>query len=202
MSSRSSPGSREWIVVLHFQGHSRDCFRLKESKGSFYAIMALADGPIQFHASYHRSGRRHFKGGPQGIKPSLLYPSNCQPTSALRGVELFFQAAPILRGHFQRFRIHKPSNDPAIILDADAAHFRDDVIFLRVFLLEPNSEAGIPRDLWLGPPLLHVIKETRPWVHIEFFQQSLAFSVENGCVVYRQDAQGPTPGRKESYPGS
>jgi hypothetical protein len=56
--------------------------------------------------------------------------------------------------------------------------------------------------LWLGPPLLHVIKETRPWVRIEFFQQSLAFSFDNDCVNYRQDAQGPTPGRKESYPGS
>jgi hypothetical protein len=68
--------------------------------------------------------------------------------------------------------------------------------------LEPNTEAGIPRDLPLGPPLFHVIKETRPWVRIEFFQQSLAFSLVNGCVNYRHDAQGPIPGRKESYPGS
>lgn len=198
----STAGPKEWVVVLHFQGVSRECFRLKESKGNFYAILALADAWTQFHASYHASGQRHFKAGPKGIKPSLYYPSTFQPTSALQGVELFFQAAPILRGQLQRFRIYKPSNDPAIILDADAAHFRDDVIFLRVFLLEPNSQAVIPRDLPLGPPLFHVIKETRPWVRIEFFQQSLAFSFQNGCVNYRQDAQGPNAARKESYPGS
>jgi hypothetical protein len=90
--------------------------------------------------------------------------------------------ATILRGQFQRLRIYEASREPAILLDADAARFRDDVIFVRVFLMEPSSEPSIPEALHSGPPLLHVITETQPWVGIAFFQQSEALLLQNGVV--------------------
>jgi hypothetical protein len=188
MLGRSSV-SREWRVVLHFLGVSRDCFRLKDDQGNFYAILALADKSLRYHVSYHASGERHFKVSAKGTKPIRYYPAICQPTSVLRGFELLFQTPPIYRGQLQRFRIYKPSKDPAIILDADEARFRDDDIFLRVYLMEPNSELRIPEDLRLEPPWVHIIRETRPWVRIEFFQQKWLGSIGNGSVNSHYDQE-------------
>jgi hypothetical protein len=158
---------------------------LKEAKGNFYVFMALADPWVKNHLSYHASGQRHFKVGLKGREPDKLFVSSCQPTSALRGVELLLKTA-ILRGQFQKLRIHKASAEPAIVLDADAADFRDDVVFVRVFLVEPDSEPKIPDALHSGPPLLHVIKETEPWVGIAFFQQSEGVFLHDGVVEVRQ----------------
>jgi hypothetical protein len=176
---RRSAGSRQWKIVLHFQGTSRECFLLRENKGNFYAILALADELLHNHVSYHASGQRHFKVGPKGREPDKRFVSICQSPSTLRGVELVL-GAPIFRGQFQKFRLYKASPEPTILIDADAAHFRDDVIFVRVFLIEPNSEPTIPVALHSGPPLLHVIKETQPWVGIAFFQQSDAVLFHDG----------------------
>lgn len=184
MRSRSA-GSKEWKIVLHFQGASRECLLLKELRGDFYAFFALADEQLNEHASYHASGQRHFKVGPKGTKPNKHFISYCQPTSTLRGVELLL-GATILRGQFQRLRIYKASCKPAIVLDADAAHFRDDVVFVRVFLAEPNSETNIPQALHSGRPLLHVITETQPWVGIAFFQQSEELLPHDGVVQVKR----------------
>jgi hypothetical protein len=179
-----SRGSKEWKIVLHFQGASRECFCLRENKGNFYAILYLNHEWLQIHVSYHASGQRHFKVGPKGREPEKRFVSICQSPSILQGVELVL-GATILRGQFHGLRLYKASREQVILLDADAVHFRDDVIFVRVFLIEPNSEPHIPQALHSGPPLLHVITETRPWVGIAFFQQSDALVLHNGAVEVR-----------------
>ena len=168
-------------MVLRFEGISRECFLLRENRGNFHVILALADEWLHNHVSYHASGQRHFKVGPKGRRPERCFVSYCQPTSKFQGVELLL-GATILRGQFQKSRIYKASQAPAIIFDADAAHFRDDVIFVRVFLVEPFSEPSIPNSLYAGPSLLHVITETQPWVGVAFFQQSEAIIPRNGVV--------------------
>jgi hypothetical protein len=157
---------------------------LRENKGNFYAILYTNQDSLQMHVSYHATGQRHFKIGPKGRKPDKYYVSNCQPPSTLRGVELVL-GANILRGQFQGLRPYNASREQAIVLDADAANFRDDIIFSRVFLLEPNSEPSIPKSFHSGPPLLHVITEVEPWAGIAFFQQSEALTLHNGVVQVR-----------------
>jgi hypothetical protein len=157
---------------------------LRENNGNFYAILYLNQDRLQMHVSYHASGQRHFKVGPKGREPEKHFVSFCQSPSTLRGVELVL-GATILRGQFQGLRIYNAPREPAIVLDADAANFRDDVIFVRVFLMEPNSKPSIPEALHSGPPLRYVITETQPWVGIAFFQQSEALVLHNGVVQIR-----------------
>ena len=161
---------KEWKVALQFQGATRECFLLVENKGNFHIILSLASKWLHHHVSYHATGQRHFKVGPKGRKPGKCFVSLCQRTSSLRGVELLLGAS-ILWGQFQDLRLCNPSHVPAVVLDADAAHFRDDIIFVRVFLFEPNREPSIPAASNVGPQLLHVIQDTHPWVGIAFFQQ-------------------------------
>lgn len=180
MRSRSGAG-KEWKIIFRFQGASRECLRLRESNGNFYAILDLNDEHSQMHVSYHASGQRHFKVGPKGKKPEKRFVSRCQPPSTLHGVELLL-GATILRGQFHGLREYNSSREPTIVLDGDAARFRDDVVFVRAFLMEPGTKPNIPQAVHIGAPLLRVITETQPWVGIAFFQQSDALVLHNGVV--------------------
>lgn len=166
--------------------------RLVEERGNFYVIDSADPTSLKMHASYHASGQRHFKvegriewpenytphwadGFPTDVDltkppPKHRYISQSQPTSTLRGVELIL-GTTTLPWLFQNLPLYDRSSQPALLLDTDAAQFRDEIFFMRVFLIEPELEPDIPSAVNVGPKLIHVIKTTNPWVGIAFFQQ-------------------------------
>jgi hypothetical protein len=60
----------------------------------------------------------------------------------------------------------------SILLDADRANFRDDYIIIRVYLVEPGAEDRVPIFPDTGPRILHMVKQTAPWLAVEVYQQT------------------------------
>lgn len=60
----------------------------------------------------------------------------------------------------------------SVVLDAEMAHFRDDFTVIRVYLVEPGAEACIPIFPDTGPRILHLVKQTIPWLAVEVYQQT------------------------------
>jgi hypothetical protein len=56
-------------------------------------------------------------------------------------------------------------------LDLDAGHFREDMTFLRMFLVEPGTVPDIPDAVEVGPRTVVILKDTNPWIGIAAFQQ-------------------------------
>lgn len=160
----------EFRVVLHLQGERREVFVLIEEKGNFYVILPGGPFSLKWHASYHSSGQRHFKVESRRVKEKYLFAAQRQPASVLKGGELIL-AASLLKGQFQNLRKCTRSLEGILMLDADAAKFRDDIVFVRVFLIEPGLEPDIPSAVNVGPNLVHIVKSTNPWIGIAFFQE-------------------------------
>ncbi len=60
----------------------------------------------------------------------------------------------------------------SVVLDAETASFRDDFIVMRVYLVEPGAEDRIPVFPDTGPRILHLVKQTTPWMAVEVYQQN------------------------------
>jgi len=43
---------------------------------------------------------------------------------------------------------------------------------IRVYLVEPGAEACIPIFQDTGPRILHLVKQTNPWMAVEVYQQN------------------------------
>jgi hypothetical protein len=57
------------------------------------------------------------------------------------------------------------------VLDADAGQWNDDIVFLRLFLIEFGLETDMPSAVNVGAKLVHVVKSTNAWIGIAFFQE-------------------------------
>ena len=194
----------ETTIVLRFLGEERKLFLLAAGNGDFYVIFP----GNEIHASYHDSGQRRFSdkrkvkwpenytphradGFPADVDiskrpPQHRYISQRQPTATLRGSELILGTTINMHlGTFRNLSPHQPSERREVTLDADAAHFRDDVIFLRVFLVEPGLQPEIPAAANVGPAVVYLIKHLTPWLGIACFQEKSSFK-EDSLLEYRQ----------------
>jgi hypothetical protein len=60
----------------------------------------------------------------------------------------------------------------SVVLNAERANFRDDFVVIRVYLVEPGAEASIPIFPDTGLRILHLVKQTTPWMAVEVYQQN------------------------------
>ena len=192
-SRDESPDRNEILVALRFKGEEREILRIVEQSGEFNVFPPdRRPTALKMHSSYHVSGQRHIKiesetrwpsnyvrdpadGFPADVDfskppPKYRYISHLQPTSTLRGLELI-EGSTLLPWLFQSLPTYDRMNGTGLLLDADAAQFRDDSIYTRVFLIEPGLEPNIPNAVDIGPKLVHVIRSVKPWIGIAFFQQ-------------------------------
>ncbi len=173
MGSHSTRRNRT-IVAVRFQRQLRQVFRLTQGDGEFYVVLNSTDW-LEWHYSYHRSGQRHVRmklkgSGGAELRLPPWFVSRVRPIADFRGVELIC-GGTILKGTFHRLPECDATGVETLILDADAALFRDDIMFARVFLVEPGLEPEIPCASSVGPKLLYLTKTASPWVGIAFFQQ-------------------------------
>ena len=171
---------REWLVGLRFAGQDRKLFRIAVSPSGHYYI-SLRYGayappgypPLDCHMSYHADGRRHLK-----LKSGTLLHPAChdtvvmrQPTAHLGGVEQF---PPMVgfKGQLETLSLLRGYKKPFILLDGDAAGFRDDAFCIKTYLVEPHQQHKIPSSPGVGPHILHLEASVTPWIAIDAFQQA------------------------------
>jgi hypothetical protein len=124
--------------------------------------------------SWHESGERHAVSSYNGRKDEKTRKESVvkmQPPATLKG------AGPLF--HTGVFPCQFPSLPPvgtnkgeSVVLDADAASFRDDFIVVKVYLVEPGAEDCIPISPDTERRILYLMKRTTPWLAVEVFQQS------------------------------
>ena len=166
------------VFALRLLGEKREIIVLKEKGQDFYAFPPYAKKPLgdlDNHMSWHESGERHAvtKYRKKEIK-SVRNKSemHLQTPSSLKGAGLLCH---IVCGVFNSFvDLHSiGTNDgQLVVLDAEAAGFRDDAFFVRAYLVGPGEEHCIPIAADTGPRILHLVERTTaPWLAVEVFQQ-------------------------------
>jgi len=163
----------EFLLALRFQDEERKFCRLKaDEKGNFYALGLAQPLELDKHATYHESGERHFITQGDSVRGRRLkcYVVKRQPTSVLRGVEQLLKSG-VDPGEFQRLPLLQHSSGKVILLDADAARFRNEWFGVNVYLVEENKEDQIPVPPHVGPHTLHIERSTKPWIAAEAFQE-------------------------------
>ena len=128
--------------------------------------------PDPWHWSYHASGERHLKLHRKIPKLVMGVPTReaRQRPDRLVGAEAL-ACFTILKDSVGALPAREPLRPPDVLLDADGANFRDDAMFLRVFLLGPGGEIQVPNAVEVGPIALEVFRHTRPWIGCALFQQ-------------------------------
>jgi hypothetical protein len=128
--------------------------------------------------SYHESGERHAvlrrcdrQESREEEKMRRESAVNLQPPATLRGAHPLFHTG-VFPFQFLELLPVGTNLGQSIVLDTDAANFRDDFIVIKVQLVEPGAEDRIPIAQDTGPRILHLVKGTTPWLAVEVFQQS------------------------------
>jgi hypothetical protein len=168
-------------IALRHLGIEREILVLKKGKGDNfhlfppYAIKGI--GNVDVHMSWHESGERHFAvklNGHQGKEETAIQEKsivNLCPPSELQGVVQLYKSG-IFLNHFDESLPVGTNEGQVVLLDATAAGFRDDFIAINVYAVSPGAEDQIPVYRDTGPRILHLAKETIPWLAIEVFQQT------------------------------
>jgi hypothetical protein len=178
-------GSNELVLVFAVRhlGVEREILVLKVKGEDIYAFPPYAKEPLDGldnHISWHRSGERHavsrYHDGNEWREARSTRDEssvNLQPPSSLKGIGLLCH---IVCGLFVSFTDLHPvgtNMGELIVLDAQAGGFRDDVFFVRAYLVEPGKEEHIPIAVGTGSRILHLVKRTTaPWLAVEVFQQT------------------------------
>jgi hypothetical protein len=169
--------------VLRHLGAEREILVLKVKGQNFYAFPPYAKKPLgnlDFHMSWHESGERHavvrFSNGHAWKEDAMMRKKSAvklQPPAALKGVAPLFHSGVI---PFQFLDLPQIGTNPgySIVLDTEAANFRDDFIVIRAYLVEPGAEGNIPIFPDTGPRILHLVKQTTPWLAVDVYQQTAA----------------------------
>ncbi len=165
----------EYVFAVRLGGQDREIAGLKVSpRGDYYAFVPyarLAEAPADIHSSYHASGKFHFRVRRRGkIHAMPETEMQLQPISVFSGVKLLL-GSDVSKGGFLDLPCLGSNNGKVVLLDGDSAGFRDDVFFIRVYLVEPDHEREIPTPADLGPFVRHMEKSITPWVAIEAYQQ-------------------------------
>ena len=170
----------KWLVALRFAGQDRKLFHITvTASGDYYAALRYGAytppgfPPLDCHMSYHPDGRRRL-----ALKDRRRLHPAChdtdvmrQPTAHLRGVEQF-AAIVGFKGQLETLSLLRGYKKPFILLDGDAAGFRDDAFCIKTYLVEPYQQHKIPLSRGVGPRILHLETSVTPWVAIEVFQQA------------------------------
>ena len=94
-----------------------------------------------------------------------------QPTDSLKGFELLF-VVTAFKGQLENLDPLEGFGGPVILIDMDAAEFRDDSFCVKTYLVEPGQEDSIPLPPDAGPRIVHIEKSVTPWMYLEAFQQA------------------------------
>jgi hypothetical protein len=174
------------VVVLRHLGVEREIVALKASGQNFYVFPPYAKKPIgafDGHMSWHESGERHATvrlKGRQG-KAEAEFQKNsivkfCPPAE-LNGVFELYHSG-ILLGQLQDGFPIETNEGQIELLDGTAAGFRDDFICIRVYAVSPGTENQIQIFPDTGPRILHLVKETVPWLAVEVYQERVKSPVQ------------------------
>jgi hypothetical protein len=176
-----SPDELVLCVALRHCGVEREVLVLKAEGQEFYAFPPYAKEPFGIfdcHISWHASGKRHavmsvFNGSEWKKDPTMQTQStvNVGPPMSIKGAGLLYHS-PVPRGKFLEGLPVGTNQGLSIVLDADAARFRDDFFVIRAYLVEPGAADSIPIAPNTGPRILHLVKETTPWLAVEVYQET------------------------------
>ena len=168
----------KFLIAFRLEGEERELLYIAVSrKGDFYAYLKyspkrLGLSPLDLHMSYHKDGYRQLSIRGKVIDPKSEGRTKLQKTSGFRGVELLLGGL-ILKGQLPIFQPLRKTKLEIVLLDADSAGFRDDMTFVRVFLVEPGKMHEVPPGVNPGPRLIHTLRNSNPWIVVDIFQEKL-----------------------------
>ncbi len=184
-TTEKAPNEFEFVlcVALRHLGTEREIVVLKETEQEFFAFPPYEKRPLgsfDVHMSWHKSGERHFVAslfnGQKWKKHKSIQEKsrvNLGAPANLKGVADLYHFGIFLH-QFLDFPPVGANPGGSLVLDADNANFRDDFIAIRVYLVEAGREDQIPTYQATGPRIFHLVKNTRPWIAIDVFQQIAA----------------------------
>ena len=177
---RTSDGLTFCFALRHL-GTEREIVVLKVDGSDFYAFPPYAKKPlgdVDCHMSWHASGERHavsrVRRGRRWITDKRTQTESIVKLTAppmLQGVGPFYHSG-IFLSQFVELLPGGTNQGESIVLDAVGADFRDDFTVIRVYLVEPGAEDHIPIFPDTGPRILHLVKQTTPWLAVEVYQQT------------------------------
>lgn len=162
------------VVTAKFLDEIREIagFKIKK-KGDFFSFLPYARirGSVDLHSSKHFSGERHFKCRVgEKWQPMPETKVQLQPLSNFSGIEpLMSMSCP--KGQFSNLRLVGTNEGEVISLDLDSADFKDDIFFIKIYLVEPYKEDLVPAPINVGPRVLRLIKKVTPWIAVDVFQE-------------------------------
>ena len=176
-----SPEELVLCFALRLCGIEREILILKAKGQNFYAFPPYAKEPFGIfdrHMSWHESGQRHavmsVSNGSEWKKDQTMQKQstvNVGPPMSIKGAGPLYHSG-IFRGKFLEGLPVGTNQGHSIVLDADAAKFRDDFIVIRAYLVEPEAEDCIPIFPDTGPRILRLVKDTTPWLAVEVYQET------------------------------
>ena len=170
------------VVVLRHLGIEREIAVLKAKGYNFHLFPPYAKKPfgsVDVHMSWHESGKRHATvrlNGRQDSQEAEFQKNSivklCPPSELKGVVELYHSGIMNLDEFTNSFPIGTNGGQVAL-LDATAAGFRDAFIVIRVYAVSPGTENQIPIFPGTGPRILHLVKQTIPWLAVEVYQERM-----------------------------
>ena len=170
--------SLDSCVVLRHLGIEREIVVLKARGYNFYVFTPYAKkpiGPSDVHMSWHELGERHATVRVNGrLEAEFRKKSTvklCRPAE-LNGVVAIYHSGIMNIDEFARAFPIGTNQGQVLLLDATAAGFSDAFIVIRVYGVSPGAEDQIPIYPGTGPRILHLVKETTPWLAVEVYQEA------------------------------
>lgn len=182
MSSRKrASGGLTFCFALRHLGAEREIVVVKVDGNNFYAFPPYAKKPlgdVDGHMSWHASGERHAvfsirrgRGWEKDKRMQKKSMVKLSPPPMLNGVGALFHSS-IFYSRFLELWPVGTNEGRSVVLNAETAHFKDDFTVIRVYLVEPGAETSIPNSPDTGPRILHLVKQTTPWIAVEVYQQN------------------------------
>ena len=179
MAFRKWASSRlTFCVALRHLGTEREIVVLKVDGNNFYAFPPYAKKPlgdVDGHMSWHASGERHAvfrirrgRGWEKDTRMQKKSTVKISPPPMLKGVGALYHSG-IFYFQFPALPSVGTNEGTSVVLNAERAHFRNDFTVIRVYLVEPGAEACIPIFPDTGPRILHLVKQTNPWMAVEVY---------------------------------
>jgi hypothetical protein len=178
---KTESGALTLCVALRHLGTEREIVVLKVDGNNFYAFPPYAKKPlgdVDGHMSWHASGERHAvfrirRGGGWEKDKRMQKKSvvKMPPPPLLKGVAALYHSS-IVYSRFHELLPVGTNEGTSVVLNAERAHFRDDFTVIRAYLVEPGADACIPISPDTGPRILHLVKQTTPWMAVEVYQQN------------------------------
>jgi hypothetical protein len=177
---RASAGLTFCFALRHLRTE-REIVVLKVDGNNFYAFPPYAKKPlgnVDGHMSWHASGERHAvfrirrgRGWEKDKRMQKKSTVKMSPPPMLKGVGALYHSG-IFYSRFPELPPVGTNEGTSVVLNAERAHFRDDFTVIRVYLVEPGAEASIPVFPDTGLRILHLAKQTTPWMAVEVYQQN------------------------------